>query len=363
MARMSEIEWEPCLLTQRPAPELEMRFERETGRPGKLMRYFEGSKWLGDTMLLMSVQLTTFVHIDTNLADQVGLVVSQDNSCRFCFGVQRAFLRVLGMSEKHIARLEQDLLTGDFNARERAALDFARRVSQSKPLTSLSDIVPLREVGFSDEEIVELAGHIAMHLFMNRMSTFVALPPKQVEQFPDQWWVRLLRPVFAVKFRSMRRRSKPTLLLDTEKSGPLSGFVNALDGLPIARGLRTTIDRLWTSSSLPPRTISLLFAVVGRALGSPACEHEAREMLREQGFAKAEIDQILTHLSSPALSEIEQLLVPLARETVWYQPVQIQRRFAALQSKVSNEQFLDFLGAVSLMNSLCRLRVIFGLRA
>ena len=86
-------------------------------------------------------------------------------------------------------------------------------------------------------------------------------------------------------------------------------------------------------------------------------------MLREQGFAKAEIDQILTHLSSPALSEIEQLLVPLARETVWYQPVQIQRRFAALQSKVSNEQFLDFLGTVSLMNSLCRLRVIFGLRA
>ena len=86
-------------------------------------------------------------------------------------------------------------------------------------------------------------------------------------------------------------------------------------------------------------------------------------MLREQGFAKAEIDQILTHLSSPALSEIEQLLVPLARETVWYQPVQIQRRFAALQSKVSNEQFLYFLGTVSLMNSLCRLRVIFGLRA
>lgn len=86
-------------------------------------------------------------------------------------------------------------------------------------------------------------------------------------------------------------------------------------------------------------------------------------MLREQGFAKAEIDQILTHLSSSALSEIEQLLVPLARDTVWYQPVQIQRRFAALQSNVSNEQFLDFLGAVSLMNSLCRLRVIFGLRA
>ena len=363
MARMSDIEWGPCLLTQRPAPELELRFERETGRPGNLMRYFEASKWLGDTMVSVSVQLTTFVHIDTNLADQVGLVVSQDNSCRFCFGIQRAFLRVLGMSEKHIARLEQDLLTGDFDARERAALDFARNVSQSKPLTSASDIVPLREVGFSDKEIVELAGHIAMHLFMNRMSTFVALPPRRIEQFPDEWWVRLLRPLVAVKFRRMRRRAKPAALLEAEKIGPLSGFVNALDGLPLARGLRSIINGLWASSSLPPRTIWLLFAVVARALSSPDCEQEARAMLLEHGFAEADIDQVLTHLSSPSLSEIEQLFIPLARETVWYQPVQIQRRCAALQSQVSNEQFLDFLGAVSLMNSLCRLRVIVGLRA
>ena len=127
MASMSEIEWEPCLLTQRPAPELERRFQRETGRPGQLMRYFEGSPWISDVMLRISVQVTTVVHLDADLVDQVGLVVSQDNSCRFCFGVQRAFLRVLGMSEKRITRLEHDLLTGDFNPRERAALDFARR--------------------------------------------------------------------------------------------------------------------------------------------------------------------------------------------------------------------------------------------
>ena len=41
MPSMSEIEWEPCLLTQRPAPELELRFERQTGRLGRLMRYFQ----------------------------------------------------------------------------------------------------------------------------------------------------------------------------------------------------------------------------------------------------------------------------------------------------------------------------------
>ena len=362
MASMTQIEWEPCLLTQHPAPELERRFERETGRPGQLMRYLEGSPWLADTMVRVSVQVMTAVHIDPNLVDQVGLVISQDNSCRFCFGMQRAFLRVLGMSEKRIAQLEHELLTGDFNPRERAALEFARRLSRSKPLTSASDLLPLRDVGFSDEEIIELAGLVGMHLFLNRLSTFVALPPQPMENFPDQWWLRLLRPLIAAKFRRMRHRGKPVALLEVEHSGPMSDFVNALDGLPMARDLRIMIDRLWASSALPARTVTLLFAVVARALDSTRGEREARGLLVGQGFERDDIDQILTHLASPVLSEVEALLIPLARETVWYQPAQIQRRCAALQSQLSNEQFLDFLGAVSLFNSLCRLEVIVGMR-
>ncbi len=91
------------------------------------MRFFSDSPWAADTLVRVSVQITTAVYVDPNLVDQAGLVVSQDNSCRFCFGAQRAFLRVLGMSESRIARLEQELLTGDFNPRERAALEFARR--------------------------------------------------------------------------------------------------------------------------------------------------------------------------------------------------------------------------------------------
>ena len=231
---MSEIEWEPCLLTQRPAPELERRFEQETGRPGWLMRFFEGSPWIADVMLRVSVQITTAVHIDPNLVDQAGLVVSQDNSCRFCFGVQRAFLRVLGMSEQRIARLEQDLLSGDFTATERAGLDYARRISQSKPLAGPSDLAPLRQQGFTDDEILELSGLIGLHLFLNRMSTFVALPPQQMEDMPDKWWIRLVRPLIAIKFRRMRHRGKISTLLDVEKIGPLSTTINALDGLPMA---------------------------------------------------------------------------------------------------------------------------------
>ena len=102
----------------------------------------------------------------------------------------------------------------------------------------------------------------------------------------------------------------------------------------------------------------MLLAVVARALASERCELEARDLLIGQGLSVAEIDQILTHLSSPILSELETLLVPLARETVWYQPAQIQRRCAQVQASITNEQFLDFCGAVSLFNALCRLGVL-----
>ena len=183
MARMSEIDWEPCLLTQHPAPELERRFAQETGRSGEMMRFFAASPWAADALVRVSVQIDTTVTVDPHLVDQAGLVVSQDNSCRFCFGMQRAFLRVLGMSENRIARLEQDLLTGDFSPRERAALEFARRLSQSKPVATLADLEPMIENGFAPEAIVEFAGLVGLHLFMNRMATFVALPPQRFERY------------------------------------------------------------------------------------------------------------------------------------------------------------------------------------
>jgi alkylhydroperoxidase family enzyme len=200
-------------------------------------------------------------------------------------------------------------------------------------------------------------------MLLNRMSTFVALPPQPIEQMPDKWWVRILRPLLAIRFRQMRRRGKAIRLLEAEKSGPLSDFVNAMDGLPLARDLRMVLDRLWNSASLPARTVTILFAVIARALGSQRCENEATRLLRAQGFTAKEIEQILTHLTSPALSEIERLLVPLARETVWYQPAVIQRRCAETQAQVSAEQFLDFCGAASLLNMLCRVGVIVDIRA
>ena len=360
MTTMRDIEWEKCLMEPRACPELERRFTRETGRPADIMRFVDGCSWLSEAVIRLHAQLETCVHLDPNLVDEAGLVVSQENSCRFCFGAQRAFLRILGMKESRITRLEQDLLIGDFTPSERAALEFARRITRSDPLVREGDLEALRREGFSEPEISELAGLIALHLFFNRLSTLIAFPPVPVEQFPDAWWARLARPLLAIKFRQMRKKASPVDLTTEQKTGPFSAVVIGLDGLPMAGDLRIVIDGMLSSNAITPRAVPLIFAVVARALGCEASEREAIRLLAGRGLSEEDVQEVLTHLSSPALDEIERKIVHLARETVWYQPAQIQKKCRELGQVLTREQLLEFIGAVSIANAVCRLGILNG---
>ena len=80
----------------------------------------------------------------------------------------------------------------------------------------------------------------------------------------------------------------------------------------------------------------------------------------ERGLTLEEVQQILTHLSSPVLDEIERRIVSFARETVWYQPAQIQRRCREFQDVLTRGQMLEFIGVASVANTVCRLGVLSG---
>jgi len=92
--------------------------------------YFHAAPWLVDQLTLLSERLMTRVHLDHRLADLIGVVVSRDNSCRYCFAAQRAILRLLGFSEQQITRLEHDLMLADLSPAVKAALEYARRISR-----------------------------------------------------------------------------------------------------------------------------------------------------------------------------------------------------------------------------------------
>jgi len=356
MVLMREIEWETCLLEPVAAPEFERRFRKEIGFRNRDIRYFAGVRWLEDTDIGFTKDgLMMRVALDPEIADLVGIAVSQDNSCRYCFAMTRTFLRLQGMPERRIASLEQDMLTADFTPAAQSAIEFARKLSRSNPLLGPADLEPLRSHGFGELEIRELCAQVLLHMFYNRLATLCAIPPQRAERLPDHWWIKLIRPVLGRVVAGYGRRSPRVPLRPDQRKGPFSEVVVALDGLPATGALRAAIDAMLAAPVLSRRVKGLAIAVIARSLGCPYSEEQARQILREEGFEGRPLDDVLAHLASPALDPLETRLVPFARETVWYQPAPLQRKARALCESLARAESVELMGVVALANSLCRL--------
>ena len=53
----------------------------------------------------------------------------------------------------------------------------------------------LRDAGFSDEEMKEVAFVVGVTDFLNRLNTIPAIPAHTLERIPEQLHMRLLRPL------------------------------------------------------------------------------------------------------------------------------------------------------------------------
>ncbi len=55
------------------------------------------------------------LHIGWDLAGLIGLVVSQDNSCRYCYAGTRVLLTLMGVAEERIQKLEYSTARHQFS--------------------------------------------------------------------------------------------------------------------------------------------------------------------------------------------------------------------------------------------------------
>jgi len=212
----------------------------------------------------------------------------------------------------------------------------------------------LREAGFSDDEMKEVAFVVGGTDFYNRVSTIPAIPAHTLERMPDQILMRLLRPLIKriVEKHRVRGRPEPP---ERPPSYPYGGLIKAYAGSPIAAALGRTIEEMWASSILTRRGKLLMLAVIARGLGCEVCAIEIGEALQRDGLDESALGQVLTHLDAPELNDTERALVRFARETIWYEPASLQRRARALRDCLSGPQLIEAIGVASLANGLCRM--------
>lgn len=353
------VEWEPCALERRRDKTLEAYARQRLGMVPSFIPYLAPCPWLARAEADLNARFGLLVHLDPQLADLVSMVVSQINSCRYCYAASRLLLRLQGKSEGEINQIEEQLAEGWADARVEAALRFARRVGRADPLPNEEDREQVRAAGFSEDEVKELAYVAAFTAFANRALTLPAIPPRDVEQAPETMRLRWFRPLIAFWFRRHARPDNPS---EAEPSTdmPYAYLCRPYTGTPIGVKLSRTLRDAWANPVLTTRCKAMLFAVVATALGCPHSIAEATRLLREEGMADAEIDELLSHLQCQGLDPIESTLVPFARETVWYRPAQIQRRAHRIRGAMTVEQFVEAIGVLAMANATCRLGAAIG---
>ena len=263
----------------------------------------------------------------------------------------------LGFPVGVFRKLEVSLAGVELRNKEQAALEFARKISRSAPRPGESDLRELKAVGFSQLEIAEIAYLAAINAAGNRLATLLALPPDPLEEIDANWFERLKRPFTRKEFRTALSYVV-NMPFPAGSIGPGAGIVRALEGSPGGAALATILHGGWNSTITSKRVKALIFAVVARGLGCQACESEATEVLRAEGWTDPEIKHVLTYLTSNKLDPFERKVLSFARETVRYQTRRLQELAQGFAKGLERELVLEIIGLVSYANGVARMSIL-----
>ena len=351
---LTEIEWSPPLFTPPADPQWNAELKRHFGMASAMLRHVAPLPWLRTTCA--NWQLYPITRLPLRLADLIFLVVSQENSCRYCYGVARAHLRVLGYSERAVSQLERQLQLAELDAKDQTFLRFCRQLARSNPRPAQPEREAMLAAGFTPEQVAEAAFLVAGNSFGNRVATFLATPPERMfERVGPTWAGRLLKPLLLVA----NRKSMPMPRDFAVPAGaPFERVTRPLAGLPAAWVLHQALTSAFDSTVLSRRIKVLVFAVIARILDCRLCPPEAVRMLEREGFDPAEVETILSSLSSTRLDPTEAAVLEWARETVRYQPQVIQRQTRALLDRIGTQATLEAVGVAALANSTVRLAML-----
>ena len=109
--------------------------------------------------------------------EMIVVATSGANNCLYCVVAHGAIVRIRAKDSRLSAQRATNHRKADITDRQKAMLDFALKVSLDSAAITDEDFVPLRDHGFSDEDIWDIAGVSAFFAMSNRMANFLSMRP------------------------------------------------------------------------------------------------------------------------------------------------------------------------------------------
>ena len=136
-------------------------------RPAEFRAFFD----YHDALLLKEGGLTKAER------EMIIVATSAANQCHYCVIAHGAILRVYAKNPLIADQVAVNYRKADLTPRERAMLEFALKVTLASHEISDGDFAPLREHGFSDEDIWDIGAIAALFALSNRMANLINMRP------------------------------------------------------------------------------------------------------------------------------------------------------------------------------------------
>jgi uncharacterized peroxidase-related enzyme len=105
------------------------------------------------------------------------VAASRINGCVFCASVHaRAYARLTKSTDSIGRLLDQGVETDGLSEREQAIVDYGAKLTRAPHALSAADLKPLRDLGMSDLEILDLTNAVAMFANANRLMQTLGEP-------------------------------------------------------------------------------------------------------------------------------------------------------------------------------------------
>jgi uncharacterized peroxidase-related enzyme len=111
--------------------------------------------------------------------EMIGTVVSATNRCYYCVTAHSAQVRLLTGDAILADQLVTNHRDAQLEAKDKSMLDFAVKVTEESHRCTEADLEVLREAGWSDEDIMDIAEVAAMFNLTNRMASALGWVPNE----------------------------------------------------------------------------------------------------------------------------------------------------------------------------------------
>lgn len=111
-----------------------------------------------------------------DIKESIALLISKENGCKMCVDVHKSIAKMLGLSEERIEAVLEGVESINTSTAEKALLNFCIKASKKDSYKILeTEINELKELGFSDIQIIEAVSITGYFNYINTLSNVFGL--------------------------------------------------------------------------------------------------------------------------------------------------------------------------------------------